>query len=61
MAEELRLRKGVLIVPGAQFGSGFEGFFRIGFAGDHGHLKQGLQRFEELMVETRVLDAARAS
>ena len=34
MADELRRRKGVLIVPGAQFGSGFEKFIRIGGPSD---------------------------
>jgi aspartate/methionine/tyrosine aminotransferase len=61
MAEELRRRKGVLIVPGPQFGSGFEKFIRIGFAGDTEHLKQGLQRFDELLAELPALQAVRAS
>src|SRR5262249_19122823 len=61
MAEELRRRKGLLIVPGTQFGSGFENFFRIGFAGETEHLKQGLQRFSELLAEMPALQAARAS
>ena len=61
LSDELRRRKGVLIVPGTQFGSGFENFVRIGFAGDAEHLRQGLHRFDELLAETPALQAARAS
>jgi DNA-binding transcriptional MocR family regulator len=61
MAEELRRRKGVLIVPGLQFGPGFNDFIRIGFGGDPAHLKQGLERFGALLAETAALRAARAS
>ncbi len=61
MAEELRRGKGVLIVPGPQFGTGFDKFFRIGFAGDHEHLRQGLQRFDDLLAEATAMRAVRAS
>jgi aspartate/methionine/tyrosine aminotransferase len=61
MVEELRGRKSVLLVPGGQFGSGFDNFIRIGFAGNTEHLKQGLERFGELLAETPALEAARAS
>jgi len=47
LAEDLRREKSVLIVPGTQFGSGFERFIRIGFAGHREPLREGLARFSE--------------
>lgn len=58
LAEHLRREKSVLIVPGTQFGEGFEQFIRIGFAGHPEHLAAGLGRFGEVLSETF---AARAS
>jgi aminotransferase len=51
LAENLRRDKSVLIVPGSQFGPGFERFIRIGFAGSAEHLREGLARFSELLGE----------
>jgi len=48
-AEELRKRKGVLIVPGEQLG--MESYLRIGFGGDPAHLRQALARVDEMLVE----------
>lgn len=59
LAEELRRQKSVLIVPGTQFGPGFERFIRIGFAGDAGHLKEGLGRFSELLEAMPLRRAAK--
>lgn len=49
MAEELRARKSVLIVPGEQFG--IESHLRFGFGGDVAQLKQALARFDEYLRE----------
>lgn len=49
MAEELRARKGVLIVPGEQLG--MEGFMRFGYGGDPTILRQALARIREWMDE----------
>jgi aspartate/methionine/tyrosine aminotransferase len=45
MAEQLRAEKGVLIVPGEQFG--IESHVRIGFGGNSGHLQKALARVAE--------------
>jgi aspartate/methionine/tyrosine aminotransferase len=50
LAEELRVRKGVLLVPGEQLG--MESYLRIGFGGDTGHLQQALARVSELTAMT---------
>lgn len=42
LAEELRQKMDVLIVPGAHFG--LEGFLRLGFGGTSSHLEHGLER-----------------
>ena len=42
LAEELRQKMNVLIVPGAHFG--LEGFLRLGFGGTKQHLENGLDR-----------------
>jgi aspartate/methionine/tyrosine aminotransferase len=47
IAEELRAKKRVLIVPGAHFG--MEGFLRIGYGYDRQHLKDTLARVDEVM------------
>ncbi len=51
MAEDLRVKKSVLIVAGEQVG--MESFIRIGFGGDAGHLLQALGRIDEYLDETR--------
>jgi aspartate/methionine/tyrosine aminotransferase len=61
MIEELCRRKSVLLVPGGQFGSEFDNFIRVGFAGNTEHLKLGLERFGELLAETPALQVVRAS
>jgi aspartate/methionine/tyrosine aminotransferase len=55
MAEELRVKKSVLLVPGEQVG--MEGFVRFGFGGDPEHLQKALGRIDEWLGESR---AARA-
>ena len=52
MAEELRVKKGVLIVPGEQFG--VKSHVRFGFGGDSEHLQKALARVAE-WVEERLL------
>lgn len=49
MAEELRARKSVLIVPGEQFGA--ESYVRFGFGGDVWQLKQALTRLDAYLSE----------
>lgn len=49
MADRLRAEKGVLIVPGEQFG--IESHLRIGFGGDSGHLQKALARVAEWLEE----------
>lgn len=62
LAEQLRREKSVLIVPGTQFGEGYERFIRIGFAGHREHLEEGLARFSEALTgDARVGTAARRS
>jgi aspartate/methionine/tyrosine aminotransferase len=55
MAEELRVKKSVLLVPGEQVG--MEGFVRFGFGGDPEHLQKARGRIDEWLGETQ---AARA-
>src|SRR6204780_3128945 len=52
MAEELREKKGVLLVAGEQLG--MESFVRFGFGGDPGHLQEALGRIAEWLQENRV-------
>lgn len=52
MAEELREKKGVLLVAGEQLG--MESFVRFGFGGDPGHLQKALGRIDEWLQENRV-------
>jgi aspartate/methionine/tyrosine aminotransferase len=49
LVETLLRDKSVLIVPGSQFGDGFERFIRIGFAGHKEHLTEGLRRLSEVL------------
>ena len=49
MGEELRTKKGVLIVPGDQLG--MDSYFRIGFGGDAAVLQKALGRIDEWMAE----------
>lgn len=56
MAEELRVKKGVLIVPGEQLG--MKSFVRFGFGGDAAHLQKALTRIDEWLGETRAASAS---
>jgi aspartate/methionine/tyrosine aminotransferase len=49
MAEDLRVQKGVLIVPGEQFG--IESHVRFGFGGNSEHLQKALARVAEWREE----------
>jgi aspartate/methionine/tyrosine aminotransferase len=51
LAEDLRIKKSVLVVAGEQVG--MESFIRIGFGGDAEHLRQALGRIDEYLGETR--------
>jgi aspartate/methionine/tyrosine aminotransferase len=51
MAEELRVKKSVLLVAGEQVG--MEGFVRFGFGGDSAQLQKALGRIDEWLEETR--------
>jgi hypothetical protein len=55
MAEELRVKKSVLIVPGEQLG--LQSFVRFGFGGDSAHLQKALARIDEWLGETRAASA----
>jgi len=59
MAEELREKKGVLIVPGEQLG--MESHIRIGFGGDPERLRQALARISEWLAETPIRTTRAAS
>jgi aspartate/methionine/tyrosine aminotransferase len=48
LTTRLREEKGVLIVPGDQFG--MDGYLRIGYGGPAGQLLEGLGRLEELLT-----------
>jgi aspartate/methionine/tyrosine aminotransferase len=52
MAEELREKKGVLLVSGEQLG--MESFVRFGFGGEPGHLQKALARIDQWLQENRV-------
>lgn len=52
MAEELREKKGVLLVAGEQLGR--ESFVRFGFGGHPAHLQKALGRIDEWLLENRV-------
>jgi len=49
LAEELRARKSVLIVPGEQLG--MDSHLRFGFGGEPEHLREALSRFDEYLAE----------
>jgi aspartate/methionine/tyrosine aminotransferase len=55
MAEELRVKKSVLLVAGEQVG--MEGFVRFGFGGDPEHLQKALGRIDKWLGETRTASA----
>lgn len=55
MAEELRARKSVLIVPGEQLGTGSH--LRFGFGGDRAQLQQALSRFDDYLRERAIHQA----
>jgi aspartate/methionine/tyrosine aminotransferase len=48
MAEELRVRKGVLIVPGEQLG--MPSYFRVAYGGDASVLERALARVDEVLA-----------
>ncbi len=52
MAEELRARKSVLIVPGEQFG--IDSHVRFGFGGEVAQLKRALARFDDYLCEREI-------
>ncbi len=58
MAEELRVRKSVLLVAGEQMG--MESFVRFGFGGDPGQLQKALGRIDEYLREARLLQSRSA-
>jgi aspartate/methionine/tyrosine aminotransferase len=49
MAEDLRVRKRLLIVPGNQLG--MDGYFRIGYGGEEAPLRKGLDLMDEWFAE----------
>jgi aspartate/methionine/tyrosine aminotransferase len=57
MAEQLREKKNVLLVPGEQLG--MESFVRFGFGGDPEHLRKALARIDEWLRESLVRSHAR--
>ena len=57
MAEELRVDKGLLIVPGDQ--TGMDGYFRLGYGGEVNGLHKGLQLMDEWFAEKTQMRAAR--
>jgi aspartate/methionine/tyrosine aminotransferase len=57
MAEQLRAKKSVLLVPGEQLG--MESFVRFGFGGDPEHLRKALVRIDEWLQESLVRSHAR--
>jgi aspartate/methionine/tyrosine aminotransferase len=57
MAEQLREKKSVLLVPGEQLG--MDSFLRFGFGGDPEHLQKALARIDEWLQESLVRSHAR--
>jgi len=57
MAEQLREKKSVLLVPGERLG--MESFVRFGFGGDPDHLQKALARIDEWLQESLVRSHAR--
>jgi hypothetical protein len=49
-AEELRKKKSVLMVPGAQFGPEMKSWFRLGYGSHAEQLQQALSRMDELLA-----------
>jgi len=58
IVEELRERRGVLLVPGEQLGMG--SYLRFGYGGDVDHLRRALARFDEYLAESDRPHAASA-
>ena len=58
MAEDLRARKNVLVVPGEQLGMGSH--LRFGYGGDVDHLRRALARLDEYLSEAIRPQAASA-
>jgi aspartate/methionine/tyrosine aminotransferase len=52
----LRVQKSVLLVPGDHFG--MDRYLRIGFGDDPGHLREGLNRLDELLASESELSTA---
>lgn len=50
LVTRLRLQKSVLIVPGDHFG--MDGYLRIGYGDQAGHLREGLSRLHDLLAES---------
>ena len=57
MAEQLREKKSVLLVPGEQLG--MDSYVRFGFGGDPEHLQKALARIDEWLQESLVRSHAR--
>ncbi|UCG76967.1 MAG: aminotransferase class I/II-fold pyridoxal phosphate-dependent enzyme [Gemmatimonadota bacterium] len=55
LADRLRRRSSVLVVPGDHFG--LDGYLRIGFGGEEGELVEALARIEELLRSEAKLEA----
>jgi hypothetical protein len=49
LVDRLRHEKSVLLVPGEHFG--VDGHFRIGYGGEAGYLREGLNRLHEVLVD----------
>jgi hypothetical protein len=49
LVTRLREEKSVLVVPGDHFG--MDGYLRIGFGDEVGHLRQGLDRLHSLIAD----------
>jgi aspartate/methionine/tyrosine aminotransferase len=52
MAEELRAKKGVLLVPGEQLG--MNSYLRLGFGGDSENLQKALGRIAQWVEEKQM-------
>jgi len=59
MAEELRVKKSVLIVPGEQLG--MKSHVRFGFGGDPDHIRKALARISDWLAETSSRTTSAAS
>ena len=59
LVTRLREQKSVLVVPGDHFS--MDGYLRIGFGDEPNHLRQGLNRLGDLLIELGVSAASQAS